>query len=285
MSVKADSTSTTAPYRRWKSPLTADYLSAKSLSFQEFRVHEPTGRIYLLESRPAEEGRCCIMDGTDKQHKDVLPKGYSARTGVHEYGGAAFNVGPGGNIVFADWETKGVYSLLPGSTDCDSLFDADPEIYYADFDIHPVNSALIQRSKKTITRRKLKIVLLLLILHPKRCIQSLLERIFIRIQSSVPREIKYVGCSGTILRCHGRVHCYMLPHGLKDLSAMPGWLQERLARRASASRGGCPMVACSLQVIDQVIISSMSSAQAKRMPGTSICEASRMSTSRVPSGS
>ena len=143
MSVKADSASTTAPYGGWKSPITADHLSANSLSFQEVRVHEPTGRIYLLESRPAEEGRCCIVDCTNRQHEDVLPKQCSARTGVHEYGGAAFTIGPSGNIVFADWETKGVYSLSPGSTDCDSLLDADAQIYYADFDIHPVNTALI----------------------------------------------------------------------------------------------------------------------------------------------
>ena len=143
MSVKADSPGTRAPYGRWKSPITADHLSANSLSFHEVRVHEPTGRIYLLESRPAEEGRCCIVDCTNEQHVDVLPKQYSARTGIHEYGGAAFIIGPRGNIVFADWETKGVYSLSPGSAGCDALLDADPEIYYADFDIHPVNSALI----------------------------------------------------------------------------------------------------------------------------------------------
>ena len=144
MSVKADSSSTSAPYGKWKSPITADHISAKSLSFQEVRVHEPTGKIYLLESRPAEEGRCCIVEcSTDGQYKDVLPKECSARTGVHEYGGAAFAVGSNGNIVFADWETKGVYSLSPGSTNCISLLDADPKIYYADFDIHPTNSALI----------------------------------------------------------------------------------------------------------------------------------------------
>lgn len=123
--------------------MTVDHLSAKSLSFQELRVHEPTGKIYLLESRPAEEGRCCIVDCTNTQHEDILPKEYSARTGVHEYGGAAFTVGPNGNIVFADWETKGVYSLTLGSTTCHSLLDVDPAIYYADFDIHPVNTALI----------------------------------------------------------------------------------------------------------------------------------------------
>lgn len=143
MSVKEESASTAAPYGRWKSPMTVDHLSAKSLSFQELRVHEPTGKIYLLESRPAEEGRCCIVDCTNTQHEDILPKEYSARTGVHEYGGAAFTVGPNGNIVFADWETKGVYSLTLGSTTCHSLLDVDPAIYYADFDIHPVNTALI----------------------------------------------------------------------------------------------------------------------------------------------
>ncbi len=143
MSVKAESSSTAALYGRWKSPITADHISGKSLSFQEVRVHEPTGKIYLLESRPAEEGRCCIVDCTEKQYEDVLPTEYSARTGVHEYGGAAFAVGPSGEIVFADWETKGVYSPIPGTGSCISLFDADPAIYYADFDIHPIKSALI----------------------------------------------------------------------------------------------------------------------------------------------
>ena len=107
-------------------------------------MHESTGKIYLLESRPAEEGRCCIVDcSTDGQHVDVLPKGYSARTSVHEYGGAAFAVGRSGGVVFADWDKKGVYSLSPGTNDCISLLDADPKIYYADFDIHPINDALI----------------------------------------------------------------------------------------------------------------------------------------------
>ena len=144
MSVKADSPSTAAPYGKWKSPITADHISAKSLAFQEVRVHEPTGKIYLLESRPAEEGRCCIVEcSTDGQHKDVLPREYSARTGVHEYGGAALTVGSNGDIVFADWETKGVYSLSSGTTDCTSLIKADPKVYYADFDIHPTNYSLI----------------------------------------------------------------------------------------------------------------------------------------------
>ena len=145
MSVKADSSSTAAPYGKWKSPITADHISAKSLSFQEVRVHEPTGKIYLLESRPAEEGRCCIVEcSTDGQRKDVLPEEYSARTGVHEYGGAAFAVGSNGNIVFADWETKGVFSLEPGTGDCVSLgLEADSKVYHADFDIHPIDNAKV----------------------------------------------------------------------------------------------------------------------------------------------
>ena len=146
MSLKlTSSSSTTAPYGKWKSPITASHISAKSLSFQEVRVHEPTGKIHLLESRPAEEGRCCIVEcSTDgQQHVDVLPKGYSARTGVHEYGGAAFAVGRSGEIVFADWATKGVYILKPGTGDCIAILDADPRVYYADFDIHPVDSGLI----------------------------------------------------------------------------------------------------------------------------------------------
>ena len=148
MSLKPpSSSSTSAPYGKWPSPITASHISSQSLSFQEVRVHSPTGKIYLLESRPAEEGRCCIVECSfdGQQHVDILPKGYSARTGVHEYGGAAFAVGRGRGIVFADWETKGVYELKPGpgTSDCVPVIEADAEVYYADFDICPVDSGLV----------------------------------------------------------------------------------------------------------------------------------------------
>ena len=100
-------------------------------------IKEPTGKIYLLEERPAEHGRCCIVEFSEGRQKDVLPNEYSARTTVHEYGGAAFTISPDDNIIFADWKTKGVFILSPESSQVAPILEADPKIYYADFNVHP----------------------------------------------------------------------------------------------------------------------------------------------------
>ena len=91
----------------------------------------------MLEGRPAEEGRCCLVEYHNGLHRDVLPKQYSARTAVHGYGGAAFTVATNGDIVFADWKTKGVFSLSPTLGQVVPIIHNDTSIYYADFDVHP----------------------------------------------------------------------------------------------------------------------------------------------------
>ena len=70
----------------------------------------------------------------------MLPKNYSARTRVHEYGGGALATKPDGNLIFADWDTKGVYSLDSATKSVAPIVDANPRIYYADFNVHPENT-------------------------------------------------------------------------------------------------------------------------------------------------
>ena len=43
--------------------------------------------MYYIERRPDENGRSVIIDA--KTTQDVIPSGFNARNGVHEYGGAA----------------------------------------------------------------------------------------------------------------------------------------------------------------------------------------------------
>jgi len=81
-----------------------------------------------------------IVESSDSGLKDILPKEYSARSGVHDYGGAAMTVTPSGLLIFSDVETKGVFSLNPKSEEIKPLIDSNKNIRFADFDVHPKTS-------------------------------------------------------------------------------------------------------------------------------------------------
>ena len=93
---------TTAPYGTWPSPVSVEVV-LKSVCLQlmqlppsrtnadgrsqgvdatEIFVDPITSTIYHIESRPAEEGRCVIVN-TEKG-EDVVGKEWNVRTGVHE---------------------------------------------------------------------------------------------------------------------------------------------------------------------------------------------------------
>ncbi len=149
-----------APYGTWESPITTDLLAGKEKELLEIKVdvsscssrlcknersesetiQEPSGKIYLIEGRPAENGRCVIveLDSNGDASRDVLPAIYNARTAVHEYGGAAFAASPSdGNLIFSDWETRQVFSLNPSSNEIQPATKSDPELRYASFSVHP----------------------------------------------------------------------------------------------------------------------------------------------------
>jgi len=81
----------TAPYGSWKSPITSEAMTASSIRLED--VVLDGSAIYWSEQHPNEKGRYAIErwspDGTIVE---LLPAPWSARTRVHEYGGAAFTV-------------------------------------------------------------------------------------------------------------------------------------------------------------------------------------------------
>jgi dipeptidyl aminopeptidase/acylaminoacyl peptidase len=101
-----------APYGNWKSPITADLITQKSISLIELAIDGQD--IYWTEGRPTEAGRYAIMrrepNGTVTE---CIPSDYSARTTVHEYGGGAFTVYQG-IIYFANYRDQHLYRLKPG---------------------------------------------------------------------------------------------------------------------------------------------------------------------------
>src|ERR1700677_549451 len=82
------------PYGAWASPVTAASLAEGAIGLGEPRV--AGGRIYWLESRPAEGGRMVAMTLDGGEARQLTPDGFNVRTRVHEYGGGAFVAAPDG---------------------------------------------------------------------------------------------------------------------------------------------------------------------------------------------
>ena len=95
-----------------------------------------------MEGRPAEKGRCCIVEQRGTESIDILPSEYNARSKVHEYGGGACIVSPDGSLIFADASTSGVFRLK-SVDDVQPIVNASAEFRYADFDVHPLQTNLI----------------------------------------------------------------------------------------------------------------------------------------------
>lgn len=92
----------------------------------------------MVEARPADAGRCCIVQWIDGQARDVLPSGYSARTAVHGYGGGAICPLANNRIVlFSDANAHGVWILDPATCGVSIGIVPNPQVYFADFHAHP----------------------------------------------------------------------------------------------------------------------------------------------------
>ena len=116
----------TLPYGSWPSPITAASLVERAVSLSDLRVDG--GALYWNEGRPAEAGRQVIVRWEPgSEPVDVLPPPYSARTTVHEYGGAAFAVA-GGTVYFSNFADQAVYRLGDPTP-------IEAGARYADFDV------------------------------------------------------------------------------------------------------------------------------------------------------
>ncbi|HET9905454.1 MAG TPA: S9 family peptidase [Anaerolineales bacterium] len=105
---------TIAPYGSWKSPITADLITAKTIGFGQLNTDNDD--IYWSEVRPMEAGRTVVMrrapDGTISE---CMPSEYYARTRVHEYGGGAYTVHDG-VIYFCNFKDQHLYRQRLDST-------------------------------------------------------------------------------------------------------------------------------------------------------------------------
>lgn len=96
-----------APGGTWASPISFESLVAGAISPSDLRAE--AGRLYWLESRPAEGGRNVAMtwDGGESRQRVGAP--FNVRTRVHEYGGAAYAVADE-TLYFANFTDQRLYA-------------------------------------------------------------------------------------------------------------------------------------------------------------------------------
>src|SRR4051812_40928951 len=114
---------TTAPYGSWASPITARSLVEAAVALGQ--VRRDGDDLYWLEGRPMEAGRLVVVRRTpDGQTVDAIPAAFSARTRVHEYGGASYLVRDG-TIWFANFADQRVYRVA-GTQDAAAVAPVTP---------------------------------------------------------------------------------------------------------------------------------------------------------------
>jgi dipeptidyl aminopeptidase/acylaminoacyl peptidase len=105
--------SLSSPFGSWLSPITSDLIVAQSISLQDVILDGQD--VYWVEGRPQEAGRYVLvrhaLDGTTT---DVNPPPLSARTRVHEYGGAGALV-VGGVAYVSNFSDQRLYRIAPGT--------------------------------------------------------------------------------------------------------------------------------------------------------------------------
>jgi dipeptidyl aminopeptidase/acylaminoacyl peptidase len=102
------------PYGSWASPVTAASLAEGAIGVAEPRV--AGGRLYWLETRPAEGGRLVAMTrDSGGGARQLTPKGFNVRTRVHEYGGGSYAVAPDG-LWFSNFRDQKLYRQAGDAT-------------------------------------------------------------------------------------------------------------------------------------------------------------------------
>ncbi len=113
----------TAPYGSWESPISADVISTEGRRIIEAVADGED--IYWIEMRPTEDGRYAIVRRTpDGEMTDVTPPTFSARTRVHEYGGAALVVSDG-VVYFSNFADQRIYRQTSESEPQPITLEAD----------------------------------------------------------------------------------------------------------------------------------------------------------------
>ena len=129
----------TAPYGSWKSPITSDSIVGGSIGLTQPLIDGDN--IYWIEMRPTEGGRNIIVrrNSAGAVH-DLTPKGFNARTRVHEYGGGDYTVHRG-RVYFSNFSDQRLYVQEQGQEP--KAITPDVSMRYADMVVDETRQRLI----------------------------------------------------------------------------------------------------------------------------------------------
>ncbi|KAJ3872065.1 alpha/beta-hydrolase [Lentinula edodes] len=129
--------SETAPYGTWESPITAESITGNSTTRDDVIVDPVTSIIYHLESRPAEKGRCVLVES--ETGREIVGKDVNVRTGVHEYGSASAIVHDG-IAYYSNIIDNRVYKVnVKDGSPAEPITPENKAFRYACFNIHSYN--------------------------------------------------------------------------------------------------------------------------------------------------
>jgi dipeptidyl aminopeptidase/acylaminoacyl peptidase len=100
----------TRPFGLWDSPITPALVARASVRLGSLQAAGSS--IYWSESRPEENGRQVLVCADAKGNAaDILPKPYSARSRVHEYGGGEFLAVENGEVFFVNDKDQQIHRI------------------------------------------------------------------------------------------------------------------------------------------------------------------------------
>ncbi|EIW85266.1 alpha beta-hydrolase [Coniophora puteana RWD-64-598 SS2] len=132
-----------APYGTWKSDINAETVAQSSKAILDVIVDPIKSTVYHVELRPAEKGRYVIVN--TKTNDDVINSPWSARTAVHEYGGASAIVHDD-TLYFSNFSDNRLYhkSLKSDSaSEPEPVTPENPFHRFANFAVTPTHPHLL----------------------------------------------------------------------------------------------------------------------------------------------
>ena len=131
------------PYRSWESSIGERQVSAGSIRLGSpvaGCVGDGSRKIFWIESRPDEGGRCAVVARFGSgEISEMLDAEYSARSSVHEYGGGALFSGRDGDMFFINAMDQGIYRISETGPE---KFCVAPNIRFADGDHDPARDLI-----------------------------------------------------------------------------------------------------------------------------------------------
>jgi dipeptidyl aminopeptidase/acylaminoacyl peptidase len=127
-----------APSGVWPSPISAEQAAAGRLRLTDIQLDGEDG--YWIEGRPTVGGRCVIVRERGGVTTDLIAPPFSARTAVHEYGGAAMRA-LAGTVYFCNAPDRRLYRIGPGGPE--PLTENVGDLRFADLEIDAARGRIV----------------------------------------------------------------------------------------------------------------------------------------------